>query len=296
VSLSDYRHDLQFGVFITPLAAQADDVLELARLADVVGLDIVSFQDHPYQPRFLDTWTLLSVVASVTTNVRVAPNVANLPLRQPVVLARSAASLDILSGGRVELGLGAGAFWDAIAAWGAPRRSPRESVDALEEAIAIIRRVWAGERGIRFEGAHHRLAGAHGGPQPAHDMGIWLGAYGPRMLRIVGRSADGWVPSLPNVALEDVPARQALIDDAARSAGRDPARIRRVANVRGAITDGAVTEWLHGPVEHWVEELVRLVRDLRFDGFVLWSDHEDVLGQTERFAGEVVPAVRAALG
>ena len=116
--MPDYRHDLQFGVFITPLAAQADGVLELARLADVVGLDIVSFQDHPYQPRFLDTWTLLSVVAAATTNVRVAPNVANLPLRQPVVLARSAASLDILSGGRVELGLGAGTFWDAIEANG----------------------------------------------------------------------------------------------------------------------------------------------------------------------------------
>jgi alkanesulfonate monooxygenase SsuD/methylene tetrahydromethanopterin reductase-like flavin-dependent oxidoreductase (luciferase family) len=104
----DYRHDLMFGVFITPVAGQADAVLELSRLADVVGLDLVTFQDHPYQARFLDTWTLLSVVAAETTNVRVAPNVANLPLRQPVVLARSAASLDILSGGRVELGLGAG--------------------------------------------------------------------------------------------------------------------------------------------------------------------------------------------
>ena len=99
--MPDYRQDLQFGVFITPVAAQADAVVELARLADVVGLDIVSFQDHPYQPSFLDTWTLLSVVAAETTNVRVAPNVANVPLRPPALLARAAASLDILSGGRV---------------------------------------------------------------------------------------------------------------------------------------------------------------------------------------------------
>ncbi len=119
--MADYRHDLQFGVFITPVAAQARVVLELSRLADAVGLDLVTFQDHPYQPSFLDTWTLLSVVAAETTNVRVAPNVANLPLRPPVVLARSAASLDILSGGRVELGLGSGAFWEGIAAVGGPR-------------------------------------------------------------------------------------------------------------------------------------------------------------------------------
>jgi alkanesulfonate monooxygenase SsuD/methylene tetrahydromethanopterin reductase-like flavin-dependent oxidoreductase (luciferase family) len=76
VGVPDYRHDLQFGVFITPVAGQADAVVELARLADVVGLDIVSFQDHPYQAAFLDTWTLLSVVAALTANVRVAPNVA----------------------------------------------------------------------------------------------------------------------------------------------------------------------------------------------------------------------------
>ena len=90
--MPDYRQDLMFGVFITPVAAQADGVVELSRLADVVGLDLVTFQDHPYQPRFLDTWTLLSVVGAETTNVRLAPNVANVPLRPPAVLARSAAT------------------------------------------------------------------------------------------------------------------------------------------------------------------------------------------------------------
>ena len=113
--------------------------LELAQLADVVGLDLVTFQDHPYQARFLDTWTLLSVVAAQTTTSGWRPNVANLPLRPPVVLASSVASLDLLSGGRVELGLGAGAFWDAIAAAGRPAaharpgastRSPRRSTSS----------------------------------------------------------------------------------------------------------------------------------------------------------------------
>ena len=288
--------DALFGIFPVPDADRADRVVEQVLLADRLGLDLAGVQDHPYQRRHLDAWTLLAYLAGRTERIRLFPDVANLPLRPPALLAKAAASLDRLSGGRAELGLGAGAFWEAIAAWNGPARTPKESVDALEEAIAIIRRVWAGERGIRTEGAHYRLAGAHGGPAPAHDMGIWLGAYGPRMLRMVGRAADGWVPSLPRLPLAEVPARMALIDEAAERAGRDPARIVRVANVNGAIEDGAVTGWLHGPVEHWVQELGALMSDLGFTGAVLWVDHEDALGQTERFAREVVPAVRVALG
>src|ERR1700731_2442456 len=108
--MTDYGHELQFGTFITPLAANADEVLELAKLTELLGLDLVSFQDHPYQPRFLDTWTLLSFIAAQTSNVRLAPNVLNLPLRPPVVLARSVASLDRLSGGRGDVGLRRGGF------------------------------------------------------------------------------------------------------------------------------------------------------------------------------------------
>ena len=286
---------VDFGIFPVPEADREEQVLEQVLLADRLGLDLVGIQDHPYQRRYLDTWTLIAYLAGRTERVRFFPDVANLPLRPPALLAKAAASLDRLSGGRVELGLGAGAFWEGIGAWNGPVRSGPESVDALEEAIEIIRRVWAGERGIKFQGRHYRLSGAHGGPPPAHDIGIWLGAYGPRMLSVVGRLADGWVPSLPRLPLEQVPKRQAVIDEAARAAGRDPAAIRRVANVNGAIVEGDAERWLHGPVEHWVQELVRLVTELRFDGIVLWPDHEDVIEQTARFASEVVPAVRAAL-
>jgi alkanesulfonate monooxygenase SsuD/methylene tetrahydromethanopterin reductase-like flavin-dependent oxidoreductase (luciferase family) len=284
-----------FGIFPVPEAAQRERLVEQVLLADRLGLDLVGIQDHPYQRRFLETWTLLSYLAGRTERIRLFPDVASLPLRSPALLAKAAASLDLLSGGRAVLGLGAGAFWEAIGAWGGAVRTPKQSVDALEEAIEIIRRIWAGERGIRFEGEHYRLSGAHGGPEPAHAMGIWLGAYGPRMLRLVGRAADGWVPSLPRLPLADVPECQAAIDEAARAAGRDPGQIVRVANVSGAIVDGDVTGWLHGPVEHWVEELTRLVTELRFDGLVLWPEHDDPLGQTERFATEVVPRVRDAI-
>src|ERR1700754_3751168 len=94
----DYGHDLLFGSFLTPAAGQAERVVELAQLTEQAGLDLVRIQDHPYQPAFLDAWTLLSGLAARTARVRVSPNVANLPLRPPAVLARSAASLDVLSG------------------------------------------------------------------------------------------------------------------------------------------------------------------------------------------------------
>lgn len=284
-----------FGVFPVPEAEKADLVVEQVLLADRLGLDLAGIQDHPYQRRHLDTWTLLAYLAGRTERIRLFPDVASLPLRSPALLAKSAASLDVLSGGRVELGLGAGAFWEAIGAWDGPVRTGPESVVALQEAIPIIRSVWAGERGIRVDGEHYRLRGAHGGPVPPHPIGIWVGAQGPRMLRTIGRLADGWVPSLPRIPLEEIPAKQRIIDEAARAAGRDPSAVRRVANLNGAILDGPVTGWLHGPVDHWVGEIVGLVRDLRFDAFVLWADHADVLGQTERFATEVVPAVKEAL-
>jgi alkanesulfonate monooxygenase SsuD/methylene tetrahydromethanopterin reductase-like flavin-dependent oxidoreductase (luciferase family) len=287
---------VECGAFVVPAAAEPDELLAQVRAAEQGGLELIGIQDHPYQRRFLDTFSLLAFLAARTQRVRLFPDVANLPLRHPALLAKASASIDVLSGGRFELGLGAGAFWEAIEAFGGPRRSGRESVDALEEAIAILRACFSGERGITFEGEHYRVKGMQFGPPPAHEIGIWLGAYGPRMMRVVGRLADGWLPSLPRLPLEEIPARVRMIEEAAERAGRDPRAIRRIANVNGIITDGPVEGWLRGPPEHWVEELTRLVRDLRFDGFVVWPDHEDALGQTERFAREVVPAVREAVG
>ena len=104
----DYGHRLEFGAFITPAAADPEAPVRSRRSAEAAGLDLVTFQDHPYQPAFLDTWTLMSFVAARTDSIRIAPNVLNVPLRPPAVLARAAASLDLLSGGRFDLALGAG--------------------------------------------------------------------------------------------------------------------------------------------------------------------------------------------
>ena len=287
--MTDYGHELQFGVFITPDARQVDAVLELSKLADVLGLDLVTFQDHPYQGRFVDTWTLISVIAAQTSNVRVAPNVANLPLRPPVVLARSIASLDLLSGGRVELGLGAGAFWDAIAAVGGPRLTPGQGVDALAEAIDVIRATWNTSGGaIRHEGEHYRVVGAHPGPAPAHDVEIWLGAYKPRVLALTGAKADGWLPSMGYADLADLPAMNDAIDKAAEDAGRRPAAVRRLFNVNGSFGSG--TGFLAGAPGEWAEQLAELTLTTGMSTYILSASSED---DVRRFAEEVAPAVRA---
>src|SRR5918999_685447 len=259
--MPDYGHDLAFGTFLTPQNRRPDDVVALARLTEQAGLDLATFQDHPYQPAFLDTWTLLSWVAARTETLRVAPNVLNLPLRRPAVLARAAASLDLLSGGRVELGLGAGAFWDGIETMGGRRLTPGQSVDALSEAIDVIRGIWdVSERGgVRVDGGHYRVRGAKRGPDPANDISIWLGAYKPRMLRLTGRKADGWVPSLSYMQPGDLERSNRTIDEAAAAAGRDPREVRRLLNIPA----------LEGPAGEWVERLLPLVLEHGFSTFIV---------------------------
>ncbi|MEU8164611.1 LLM class flavin-dependent oxidoreductase [Micromonospora parva] len=288
--MSDYGHDLVFGSFVTPSAGDPDRTVGVAVLAEQVGLDLVTFQDHPYQPAFLDTWTLLSFVAARTHRVHLAANVTNLPLRPPAVLARSVASLDLLSGGRVSLGLGAGAFWDAIEAMGGRRLTPGEGVRALTEAIEVIRQLWDVETrgGVRVDGEFYRVVGAKRGPAPAHHTPIWLGAYKPRMLQLTGRRADGWLPSLGYLQPGDLAKGNAIIDDAAREAGRSPRDVRRLLNIAGqfsAVGRGP----LDGPAEQWAEELAELAVEDGVGTFILASDDPDDL---RRFAGEVAPAVR----
>jgi alkanesulfonate monooxygenase SsuD/methylene tetrahydromethanopterin reductase-like flavin-dependent oxidoreductase (luciferase family) len=285
--MTDYGREIRFGYFLIPNAGDA--LIATAREVERRGLDYVAIQDHPYQRAFVDTWTLLSVIAGATSRVGLFPDVANLPLRPPAVLAKAAASLDVLSGGRVELGLGAGAFWDAIEAFGGPRRTPGEALAALAEAINVIRQVWSGGRNLRFEGRYYRLKGAQAGPQPAHPIGIWLGAYGPKALELTGRVADGWVPSLRG-DLDPLVQMVARLDDAAAEAGRDPAAVRRVLNVSGEISQGASTGLLRGPVDQWVDELAQLATVHGFDTFIFWGEGGS---QLARFAEEVAPAVRA---
>ena len=287
----DYGRKLEFGISVVPEADLLPQTRTLVRAADVNGLDLVGIQDHPYQRRFLDTWMLMASLLAQTQHVRVFPDVANLPLRLPTMIAKEAASLDVLSGGRFELGLGAGAFWDAIEAMGGPHRSPGEAIEALEEAIAIIRQAWNEVRSVKFEGKHYRAHGYHPGPPPAHGIEIWIGAYKPRMLGLTGRIADGWLPSLGRLTPDDLVGMQNVIDEGARAAGRDPSAVRRMLNVSGSIGD-IEGDGINGPATYWVDTLTQWATHIGIDTFILWPTIPDEK-QIEAWATEVVPQVRA---
>ena len=289
-----YGHELQFGTFITPRNDPPQAAVRLAELTEASGYDLVTFQDHPYQPAFHDTQTLLTWVAARTERIHLSANVANLPLRPPAVLARAAASLDLLSGGRFELGLGSGGFWDAIEAMGGRRLTPGQAVDALSEAIDIIRGVWDQAERARFqvEGKYYRVSGAKRGPAPAHNIPIWIGAYKPRMLRLTGRKGDGWLPSLGYMKPGQFAEGNAAIDEAAVDAGRDPREIRRLVNIGGRFSSGDGGRFLAGPAAQWVEQLLPYVVDDGVGTFILASDDPATI---QHFGEEVAPALREAV-
>jgi alkanesulfonate monooxygenase SsuD/methylene tetrahydromethanopterin reductase-like flavin-dependent oxidoreductase (luciferase family) len=290
---------LQVGISIIPATDSLERSRELVRVADQGRLALVGVQDHPYQHHFFDTWSLIPTLLAETKHISFFTNVASLPLRPPAMMAKAAPSLDVLSGGRFELGLGGGAQPELIANFGGPRRTPGETVEAIDEAIDVIRLLWSEERSVSFEGHHYRLNDARPGPRPAHPISIWVGAFKPRMIRLVGRKADGWLPSLGVLTRDQLRAGNEQIDEAADTAGRDPRSIRRLINLQGLIGEKAppsrselpvgylAGEPLAGAAGWWVETIAGFAED-GFDTIVFWPVDPSP-NQLERLIAEVVP-------
>lgn len=292
----------RFGASIDPSVHNLELSFRLARLADENGLDMITCQDHPYNRNHLDTWTLLSALAMHTQRAHLATNVANLPLRPPVMLAKAAATLDVLSGGRFEMGLGTGFNWAGVSAMGGEKRSPGEAVTAYEEAIQILRGFWDNAGGsLKFEGETYAARGARPGPVPAHRIPIWTGAYGPRMLDLTGRLADGTLFTSNYLAPDGLDRANRLIDRGAQKAGRPITDVRRGYNIMGRIDQDhhAPGDWkegqLRGGVTGWVNEILRLYNQQRMDTFIFWPLDGDEERQVEVFAGQVVPQVKEQL-
>jgi alkanesulfonate monooxygenase SsuD/methylene tetrahydromethanopterin reductase-like flavin-dependent oxidoreductase (luciferase family) len=258
-------------------------------------------QDHPYVPDFVDTFALIGTLIGQTSRIRFMTNVANLPLRPPQMLAKASASLDLLSGGRFELGLGAGRAWPQIAGLGGPARSPAEAFGATAEAIDVLRALWLPGRIADLPGRYYPVR-AQTGPAPAHRIGIWLGSVGPRMLDLAGRKADGWFAPL-STGYETKPEAQDRIDAAARAAGRDPASVRRAIQLVGTVTDvphtrsrprsGSGGQPIRTTQDIWANIITEFAAEQRFDTINLVPE-QDTVGQLRLFA-EVMSLVRATM-
>jgi probable F420-dependent oxidoreductase len=287
--------ELLFGINVSPAVDEATDPVADARRAEQLGFDFVSANDHLHgpDPRY-ETWTMLSWIAASTTRIKVATRVLGVPYRHPSVVAKMAETFHRLSGGRLVLGLGAGASDEEFRALGLPVATPRDKVDGLAEAIRIIRGLWS-EPLFTFEGRRYRTDGAVIEPKPQGPVPIWLGTYGPRALEVTGRLADGWIPTLELAPPERVPAMRARIDGAARDAGRDPGDMTAVYNLEVRVDDRPVDEpfVLSGRPDRLAEQLIGFV-DLGFTAFNFIPFGPNPIGQAERLAHEVVPAVRSA--
>ncbi|KAA8883893.1 LLM class flavin-dependent oxidoreductase [Nocardia colli] len=289
---------LRFGIQLAPTATELPQLRALAKVADREGLDLLGIQDHPYSGGLADTFAVIATVLAETERLRVFPDVASLPLRGPAMLGKQAATLDLLSGGRFELALGAGAFWPAIGAMGGPVRSNPEALQALEEATEIIRAMWLPGSKAKVHGTHYTVHGVQSGPAPAHPVGIWFGSVGPKANALTGRIADGWAAPIPHyLPYEKWQATQDIISAAATDAGRNPADITRMAQLVGTITDtpGPVTlrgeEPIRTDAPGWAAILADLANETGFDTFTYWPESPDDT-QLRRWIGDVVPATR----
>jgi alkanesulfonate monooxygenase SsuD/methylene tetrahydromethanopterin reductase-like flavin-dependent oxidoreductase (luciferase family) len=296
------RPSLQLGTHVVPSIAELDTSFALARQVDEGSLDFLTIEYHPYLGHYVDTWTLLVTLAAQTRRVRLLPNVLNLPLRPPAMIAKSAATLDLLSKGRFEMGLGAGALWDHITTMHNQRRSKDEAVRATEEAIHVMRTLWeppAPDAKVSFKGQFYHLENAQPGPVPTHKINIWLGSYGPRMLRLTGRLTDGWLPTNMYLAPDALPAANEIIDNAAIKAGREPSSVRRGYNVAGAIIvpgGPALTtnraNAILGPASLWIDTLAHYYHDLHMDTLIFWPVAGDRIEQVRLFSEQVLPALK----
>jgi alkanesulfonate monooxygenase SsuD/methylene tetrahydromethanopterin reductase-like flavin-dependent oxidoreductase (luciferase family) len=240
-----------------------------------------------------ELWTLLAWVAARTSTIKVASRVAGVPYRNPAVLAKMAASLQTLSGGRLILGIGGGSSDEGIAAVGAGTLTPREKIDRLEDALRIMSGLWS-EPGFSYEGRVHSVMDATIEPRPSEPIPIWTGTFGERGLRLTGELADGWIPSLDMAPPETARAMRDRILRSAADAGRASDAITCICNLAVQIgTEDPDRSDVSGEPEQVVERLLELVA-VGFGGMNFIITGQDAEEQRERLAVEVLPPLRAA--
>lgn len=287
----------RFGVTVIPSASGRSDPVAEARRAEELGFDLVTVWDHPHgeNPSF-ETWTLITWVAARTSRISIGSNVLGLPFRLPALTAKMAETLDRLSNGRLILGLGAGGSDPEFAGYGAPVRTRREKIEALEEALAIFRGVWS-EPAFTFEGKHYRNEGALLEPKPDRPIPIWIGTYGPKGQDLTGRLADGWIPSMGYMPPATAKPGLERVRGAAERAGRDPDALDYAYNVSvriGGPPPQDPDRQLAGEPDEIVERILELL-DIGFTVLNFWvGGRRDE--QAERLATEIIPAVRQTIG
>jgi alkanesulfonate monooxygenase SsuD/methylene tetrahydromethanopterin reductase-like flavin-dependent oxidoreductase (luciferase family) len=246
--------ELSFGLKTSPMHTTYHEVLRTWQQADEVPeIEHAWLWDHmlplsgPKDGPIYESWTLLAALAAQTERLRFGLLVTNNQIRQPAVLGKIASTLDVISGGRLILGIGAGGTLPAgtpmsvdhhpglaeYLAYGLPVTTPAEGLAKLAETIVIVRRMFT-EDVFDFDGRYYTLAGTRNEPKPVQPGGppILIGGSGSRMLRLVAEHADIWnVPGPPHASPEFLAERSHALDAHCEAIGRDPAGVIRSTQV-----------------------------------------------------------------
>jgi F420-dependent oxidoreductase-like protein len=277
-------HPLRFGLKLSQ-AATIDTLTAVWRIADDSGFDHCWDMDHfaslggDDSLDIFEAWTLLAGMAARTTRTRIGCSVTGNTYRHPAVLAKAAVTVDHLSGGRLEFGIGAGWAENEHTMLGLPFGSARDRADWLEEALPIIRSLWTEAR-TTFAGEHYQLIDAVAEPKPVQTPHppIWIGGTGRRRtLRMAAEHAAVW--NAPGGSLEQVAELSAVLDGHCAAIGRDPAEIRRSVQIRVPADVSALPEQVRGFLAVGVTEIILIVAG-------------DPVAQAERVAA-LLPDLRA---
>jgi F420-dependent oxidoreductase-like protein len=261
------------------------------QLFEQLGFDSAWDCDHFIQPSrpdgpYLEAWTLLAALAAATRRIRIGVLVSCNTFRHPALLAKEAITVDHVSRGRLELGLGAGWYAPEHEIFGLDFPEPRELVGRFREAVEVVDGLLRDER-TTFEGRYYRLREAPSRPRPVQRPRppLTLAAHGPRMLRIVARHADAWNSF---GTLEELRSRNQLLDEACAEVGRSPGEISRGVYHWVARSDSDPWSSLDA-----FEEIVGRYREAGFDQFILDHPRDDQLAVLERAAAEALPRLRS---
>jgi F420-dependent oxidoreductase-like protein len=284
------RAKLQFGL-CTDQNLTWDQTVERWQFFDRIGFDSAWDCDHFQQPSrpqgpYFEGWTLLAALAAQTSRIRIGVLVTSNTFRHPALLAKQAVTVDHISNGRLELGLGAGWFVPEHENFGIPFPEPAELVGRFRESVQIIDLLLRQDV-TTFDGAYYQIKDAPFRPGPVQKPRppLTLGAHRSKMLRVVAEYADRWNS---HGTVDELRERNAILDDHCVAIGRDPNEIIRSLYGWAALM----------PADPWdsvdaFQEVVGRYKEAGINEFIIDAPDTDRFDLLERIATEVIPALRA---
>jgi alkanesulfonate monooxygenase SsuD/methylene tetrahydromethanopterin reductase-like flavin-dependent oxidoreductase (luciferase family) len=293
-------HELRFGIAFLP-DVPWDEFVRRFLYIEELGFDIAGFGDHfahffyPSQPWF-EAWTLLSALATQTSKIRIGTLVTPIAWRNPAFLARQAMTVDHISNGRLELGLGSGVRSDrSYEMTGIPNWSPRERVARFSEYVEIVDQLLR-NKVTNYEGQYYKVKEAVMSPRPVQKPRppITIAALRPRMLKLAARYADTWTTLGPAERLEEVRHRNELIDRYCGEMDRDPTSLRRSIWFYYSDVEKQRGLFCYYESEEAFREMVRPYMDMGMTEVLLsYPYREEQLPVFEKIAREEIPELKA---